>query len=287
MSQELCEEGGGSPGIHCGPECAWIFDRILIFPLIKGGTRVEWGLHPQFKDPPPYTFQLQVGSTGNPLADDWADVGSPVTDTFFMEDPQQRLWGMMAWTHYRVLLTTPLANYASPPQLIWGTMDRSDAQKAKALVRQTYERLVKVAGVEGYLLKRRLYGEACSCLDTMTLESRRPDCPICYGTGIVKGYFDPYPCFYVEFSGKKIRSHVSDTGTTNDGPVVAGRMINTPQIHSYDVWVDRGSDQRWFIHRIESETEIRGIPIILHPVEMRMAPFSHIIYSFPIPGQIP
>jgi hypothetical protein len=137
------------------------------------------------------------------------------------------------------------------------------------------------------LLKRRLYGTACECVDSMTGETRIPDCPICYGTGIVGGYFAPYPCFYVEFSRKKIRSHVSDIGTTNDGPVVAGRMLNTPQIHSYDVWVDRGSDQRWIIHKIESEIEIRGIPIILHPVEMRMAPFSHIIYSFPILGQIP
>jgi hypothetical protein len=231
---------------------------------------------------------LQVGSTGNPLADDWVDVGLPVTDTYFMEDPEQRLFGMAAWTHYRVQLTSGLGIYASPPQLIWGTMDKRDLQTAKGLMRQVDLRMRQKAGTEGYLLKRRLYGTPCVCSDPMTDETRVPSCPICYGTGIEGGYFAPFPCFYVEFTDSKaFRSHVSEQGTQNDGPVCAGRMLNTPQIHGYDVWVDRGSDQRWFIHRIKAETEIRGIPIILHPVELRMAPFSHIIYSFPIIGQIP
>lgn len=271
--------------IQCGPTCEWVFSRVRVFPLVRGNTQVEWEVHPQFNDPGPYTFQVQVGQTGNPYADDWEDVGVPVVDTYMTSDAQQRAFGMMSWTHYRVIMTTSVGSYASRPEKVLGDFNHVDWTRIRALTRQLDLRMRNKAGVEGYLLKRKIYGERCSCVDLGTDEPRIPNCPLCYATGITGGYYDPYPCFQVEFPKRATRSHVSDTGTTNDGPVIQGRMINNPMLHSYDVWVDRSSDQRWIIHNIESEVEVRGVPIILYPVQMRLAPFTHIIYSFPIAGQ--
>lgn len=270
----------------CGPDCSWVFGELAVMPLIRGGTRVSWALHPQFKDAAPYTFQLQFGRTGNPLADDWEDVGPAVTDTYYADDASQRLFGMQPRCFYRVKLTTSFAEYVSRPANIWTTFDFADTQRVRNLLSQASRRLQFKGGNEGYLLKRRVFGEACPvCVDRMTDETRVPSCEICYGTGVTGGYFEPYPCSYVEFTLKSTREHVSDMGTLNDGPVSSCRMLNQPFVNSYDVWVDRDADTRWFIHSIKSEVEVRSIPILLFPVEFRMAPFSHIIYQFPIDGQ--
>lgn len=269
----------------CQENCDWIFSDLIVKPLVRGGTRVEWMLHPQFSDPPPYTFELQFGRTENPNADDWESITDPLVDVFYADDETQRLWGMSMLAFYRLKLSTVVGTYYSKPQSAYGHMAKADALKTKNILWQTEKRLKAGAGTEGYLLKRRLYGATCTCVDRQTGECRDAECPTCYGTGIVGGYFDPYPCFYVEFTKKSFRSHVSDTGTQHDGVVENCRMINMPTVHSYDVWVDRGSDSRWIIHNVVSEVEIRGVPITLFPVQLRLAPYSHVIYRLPILGQ--
>jgi hypothetical protein len=274
VQTDLCRD------IVCGANCEWIFARVMTSPGITGGTRIEWTIHPQFDGEAPYTYQVQVGRTGNPLADDWVDIGGEISDTYYM-DLIQRVYGKFNWTHYRVILTTADGyRYASKPQPTHGRLTKSDWLRAREIKRLELLRLQKEAGAVGYLLKRRLFGESCSCLDELTGEIRNPQCGSCYGTGFVGGYFDPYPCFYVEMGLNQHRTHSDDSrGTVNDLPVILGRMINDPQIFSYDVFVEADTDLRWCLHRIKSVVEIRGLPLILQ-VEMRQLPFSDPAYLF-------
>jgi len=235
----------------------------------------------------PYTFQLQMGRTGNPDADDWCDVGLPVTDTYFAVDDTQRVYSKFPWTHYRVLMTTSEATYASKPIKAYNNMSKRDWLRAREITRLETTMFRKESGTEGYLLKRRHFGTACDCVDSMTGEPRKHNCPNCYGTGILNGYYDPYPCFYVDADLQKFRNEITDgRGTTQDGPRVFGRMLNDPQLFSYDVWVDRYSDHRWMLHRIVGLVEIGGVPVVVK-AEMRLLPFSHPVYDIPIAGQIP
>src|ERR1700761_6733459 len=101
----------------CPPDSyCWVFDRVRVFCLIKGATRVEWTLHPDFTDPGPYTFTLQTGTA--PVADNsaWVNVGLPVVNTYYAIDDQQRVFGKTNWTHYHVKLITPLGTYYSQPK---------------------------------------------------------------------------------------------------------------------------------------------------------------------------
>jgi hypothetical protein len=274
--------------ITCGPVCEWIFERIQVWPLIAGGTRVEWTLHPRFADPQPHTFQLQVGRTGV-HGSEWCDVGLPVANGFFAVDDTKRIYGKDQWTHYRVVLTTPQGSYASKPQHALGNLDKRDWLRAREISRLESLRLRKEAGQDGFLLKRRLFGEACTCLDSQTQEIRNPQCTVCYGTGFLNGYYPAVPCFYVELSTRSIRNHLdtgSGKGTINSLPKVVGRMLNVPQVFSYDVWVDRDTDFRWIIHTVANKVEIRGVPIVLS-AEMRLAPYSHAVYQVEIEDQIP
>jgi hypothetical protein len=276
--------------LHCGPTCEWIFDRIRVYPQIDGGTRVEWTIHPQFSDPSPYIFQLQVGRTSNPSADDWENVGSSVVDTYFAVDSSRRIYGKFQWTHYRVILITSTASYASKPQHAYGNLKKRDWLRSREIARLEQKRLRKEAGQEGYLLKRKLFGTVCAeCTDTITGEVRNAQCVTCLGTGLVGGYYAPVECFYAELSPHGTRSELDAQarGTINDLPRVHARMLNVPQVFSYDIWVDKDSDFRWIIHSIQNAVEIRGVPIVLHPVELRLAPYSHPVYSIDISGQVP
>lgn len=273
---------------RCESECSWVFDRVFVWPQISAGsTRVEWTLHPNFADEGSYTFQLQVGKTGLDDATDWTDVGAPVVDTYFALDTAQRVYGKFQWTHYRVKLTSSAGVYYSTPQLALGNLGFADWNRARELLRLEKLRLVKEAGQEGYLLKRKLFGTTCTCIDTVTKEVKNPQHSDCYGTGIVGGYYEPYSCFYVEQSTKVNRSHIDPMkGTANDRTTVAGRMLNVPQVFSYDVWVDRDSDLRWAIHNIQSLVEVRGVPLVVS-CEMRLLPFTDPVYQFDISGQVP
>lgn len=269
--------------VTCPPECSWIFSRLRIFPTPDGETQVQWSLHPNFTAPGPYDFKLQWGSTGNPAATDWVDVTGWLPDTYVALDSRPRMHGRFQFGHYRVLVQTSAQIYASAPQSVLDTLSPGDWTIARNLLSQEYNRLTRMrAGADGYLLKRRHSGTLCSCVDPQTRECRNPQHLDCYGTGILGGYYAAISCFFVEARPTAIRSHQRDTGTTNEGPTMAARMINVPQVFSYDVWVNKNNGTRWAIHTVKVAAEVRGVALILDPVEMRLLPFSNVVYNFPV-----
>lgn len=268
----------------CVPTCSWVFERVRVWHVVTGGTRVEWLMHIQFTDPAPHSFQLQAGRTGLPTADDWEDVGLPVTNANYAIDDTQRLYGKTPWTHYRIKLTTGLGVYYSKPEPAQGSLSRQDWLKWKNGIRQwTFQLKHGPGGQEGYLIKRRLYGERCDCLDVRTLEVLKPQHETCYGTGFVTGYFEPQPCTFAELGLRLTREKLDgQRGTTND-LVVPARMLAMPQLLDKDVWVDKDTDVRYFISDIQHLAEVRGVPISVS-VALKPAPLSHVIYQFPVAG---
>lgn len=274
----------------CRPGCEAVFARVWVFSQIVGGTRVEWQLKPTFRDPGPHSFQLQVGRTANQNADDWRNVGLPAHDNYFAIDPEQRVWGKTQWTHYRVVLRTPVATYVSAPQPAWGALNFRDWRLCQDILRQERLRFRTQAGQQGYLLKRRLYGEPdTGCLDFQTGDVSKPQCPVCYGTGFVGGYFPPLECVWAQLDTRASHDELdagAGRGTINDALRVKARMLAIPQVEENDFWVDADSDLRWYVHSVENIVEVRGVPLVC-TVELRLAPYSEVIYKFPIPNQVP
>ena len=115
----------------CAPAACSVFDRVVVSCLVRSGTVVMWELVPEFFDQGPLTFVLQVGKTANPDADDWEDVGLPVENQYFAVDDEQRVWGKMNWTFYRVKLETSLGTYYSLPVNGLGTLSKRDWRIAR------------------------------------------------------------------------------------------------------------------------------------------------------------
>ena len=263
-----------------------VFDRVHVSYLIRGNTRVFWQLLPTFRDPLPWVFQLQVGRTGDP-AGEWVDVGEPQENAFYAIDPLQRVYGKTQWSHYRVLLSTPISDYQSLPTGTIGILNRHDWRIAREIVRK--ERLRhRLATHNGYLLKRRFSGERCThCVDLQTDEVRDPDCVYCWGTGYQCGYYYPMSCVWADLTPRTVYKEVDDQGArgTIADVVVQGRMLQIPLMETYDVWVDAATDDRYFVHEIKNVAELRGVPLVAD-VELRLAAFSDLVYSIPIPDEL-
>jgi hypothetical protein len=273
----------------CVNECAWIFDRLQVFPRINGGSRIEWTLHPGFADPLPYDVMLQVGSTGLDNATDWTGVGFSARNTFYLVDDVQRVYGHTQWTHYRVRLETPVGVYYSDPISCWGNLDNRHWRLMREVTRKELLLLRKESGQEGYLLKRRISGTPCAaCISYMTDEVTNAQCPECYGTGFEGGYYAPLGCVYANLtpSGRHEQLDRQQTRGSVNETVATARMLAAPQLSANDVWVDRDTDFRWNIHQVQNVVEMRGVPVVVQ-AGLRLCPFSDPVYKFPISGQLP
>ena len=273
------------PTNACDPSCGSVFDRVVVSRLIRGGTRVMWELLDSFLDPLPHTFSLEVGKTANNQADDWAQVGLSVTNVFVAVDGEQRVFGKTNRTHYRIKLQTSAGTYYSDPVGAMGTLQAREWRIAREVIRK--ERLrSEYAAQDGYLLKKRISGVRCeTCLDHMTQEVRNPDCPDCLGTGFKCGYYYPMACVWADMSPKAHHVQLDGSRGTVDDVVVTSRMLMSPLMGEEDVWVNKLTDDRYYIHKVQHTAEIRGVPLVGN-VEMRPAPFTDIVYDIEIPEQI-
>lgn len=269
----------------CLPPCQGrVFERLSVSYLLRGGTLVSWELTDTFRDPAPLSFQLEVGGTANQDSDDWETIGLPVVDGLYAVDDQQRVYGKTNWTHYRVRLTAPSGEYLSPAIGLLGILDHRDWRLAQEIYRKE-ELRSRSATQQGYLLKRRITGTACECVDPQLGESRNPECPLCYGTGIRCGYMLPLPCVWADFSPRTHRTAIDagGRGTTNN-VVTRCRMSLLVPVFQNDVWCSRRTDDRYYIHNVQHIAEHRGVPLV-GQVEMRLAPVSDPIYNVVIPDQ--
>lgn len=260
-----------------------VFDRIRVSHIVTGNSLVTWDFNQNMTDAGPYTYQLYVGHTGLMSADDWSPVGLPVADIWYLRDDRKRLWGMKNWTHYIVAVTSAAGVRYSKPESAQNGWSFEEWRRANEMARKETLAFRMGSANSGYLLKRRTCGEFCDCLDFQTQEVRNPSCPQCFGTGYTGGYHPAVGCVYALFSLNARNPDQNDKGTTDD-VVVTARMLNDPQLYEYDVWVDRETDDRYFMREFKSVAEIRGRAIVLN-VQLRLIPFGHVIYSLPIPTQ--
>lgn len=272
----------------CPDDCdRVVFDRVHVSYLIRGGTTVMWDLVRDFAGPQPWTFQLQVGRTGDHDSGEWVDVGLPQENAFYAVDGEQRVYGKTQWSHYRVVLTDGQQNvYYSEPTNLMGILSTRDWRLAREILRKEKLRN-RLATIEGYLLKRRFSGAKCTtCVDLQTDEVRDPNCHECYGTGYQCGYYYPMPCIWADLSPRTSHKdiNIAAQGTVKN-VIVKGRMSMVPLLETYDVWVNAKTDDRYIIHSIEDVAEWRGVPL-LASVEMRPAHFGDVIYDLPIPDQL-
>lgn len=266
------------------------FGRVYVDYYHAGTSTITWELEPRFYAPSPLSFQVQEAES-DVDAGNWVAVGAPVIGTTVVQVPDATLRlpaGKESNVFYRVQLTDGAGTvYYSDPASIFGHLPIHLWRFVQEIVRkETLRASQLLVSNEGFLLKAKRSGTPCTaCTDPNgTDEQTDSECPTCFGQRFVGGYYTAQASFFSDNAplGHYAHHDLQGRGQVDDDEVTQGRVLAFPYLSTYDIFVDKTSDIRFFIHRVKTLAHLRMVPIV-QQVELRQIPFSHIVYKFPAP----
>lgn len=264
--------------------------RLIVYNIEPGVTHVTWDMHPKMNDPGDYEYQLQVNRLPNPDDPEWKDVGNSVTNAIAIEDrlddPDTRCHGFQLDKYYRIKLTTCNGDhvYFSPIEGCFGQLHRYEWKLVQEITRKEKLRHNNVS-IPCVLLKVRTSGEKCpNCTNGVSGISNNSECPFCYGTGYLGGYYAPFNFNMVEISPTQLmEKHESDNVTTlnlSDNRY-EGRALGVPEILLDDIIVDLSTSQRFRVQGSQVISQLRRVPIA-RKLDLVLLPWSNPAYKIPI-----
>ncbi len=251
--------------------------------VTKNAVLVAWVLNPAWVPtvPGPFQFKLQRGRSPND--DKWADI-STTTNQPWLYDYYPVLSQHDRSTFYRVILTDGTGkewvSQAVEMDVTWG---HNDWRLMREIIRKEMLVQRKKAGTKGWLLKRRTWGDPCPvCVDPNTQAIKNSHCLICYGTGIVGGYYDPMDYWVTMNPTQRLKKIQGDEGLIT-AVMETVRGLAWPAPEANDIWVMAGSNRRY---RIDGDIVVaarhRGVDVILD-LHLEELPLSNMVYEVPTP----
>ena len=259
-----------------------VFDKVQADYLVSNGTRVSWELQPSYVvSGTPYFSLLANVDTGND--EKWVTVAGPTANVFSFIDTTSKVYGKDKSVVYQVQLTDDSGTYTSEVATTLGSLSVHQWNLARAIGRRLdlQVRRMTMITYPGYLLKRKLYGTACTCIDTFTGQPMDTDHAPCQGTGIVNGYWAAVEHTRYNQTGQKRQTHVDGDLATTDPQVVQAVFYGLPSMNPRDVWVDANSNRRYVIREVTAKAEMNQVPLLVD-VTMKLAPATDIIYSISV-----
>ena len=260
--------------------------RVDVWHMARGGTEILWGLSQNYFPTGPLHFYVDFGRSGT---DEWIALNSePIIDDCSFVDPCPRTWEMLSDGYYRIRMLQPSVPgcpvIISQPTLGSGRLNKRDWLRAREIIRKEHLQ-GKFDDTFGFLLKRKKFGVKCpNCLDYDTREVVDSNCEICYGVGIVGGYY-PGVEYSVELDAKwtrRINAGQPPQGT-NSNIVKTARVVMYPVIDTKDIWVRSDNDERYVIDKYEVVASYRGLALVAIAT-LKLAPATDIVYSVPVEG---
>lgn len=245
-----------------------------------GHTIIEWRLNKDYRfEGTSLVFYIEYAYA----VDGWTRLNpdEPVVNECIYVDTNQYRCAVSNDVYYRVVAYDGIREYNSRPISTLGVLTERDWLIVRDVVRKEYLRLKKYVGTFGYLLKRREHGIPCHvCLEYDVEEVVDSRCPVCYGTGIIGGYYNALP-YWVDQSGTTTRKDVKQPLGMVDNKVRVTRTVAYPRLDTYDMWVDGDKNKRYKFREVSSEVELKGTPIV-YISKMHEIPAANIEYEVPL-----
>jgi hypothetical protein len=267
--------------------------KLSVQPSIANATVISWTVSPLLMVPPTALYQLQFSRHGHNYDDSWEPVTDKVPNTFMDVDDSVRDVGQLKHAFYRVVITVPdpqdpfinLNTWISKPANALGAnygLKPAQLRMRQEIIRRELRRYRDPANPaqKGYLIRLKRHGpiqEGSVDPDTGQVINDTEQ-----GYGTKYGYYDAYPCFYVDIGNYETDiKTATDIGISVEGPFAKLRFLNIPQVDSHDIWVDAESDERWWIGKVTTLTKVGSEPLICSAVAGRIS-FDDAIYKIPV-----
>ena len=237
---------------------------------------IHWTMKHTFRPAGSTDFYIEKARSGG----EWEEVAGPITDECTYIDVDRWNYNKDMNTFYRIRYDKGTLDweYSIPVRAI-GNWTRKEYALARELARKellSYERL----GLPGVLLKRREWGEVCSCCDYDTDEPVDGQCTLCFGTGITGGYFAPITLTVNPLQ----RSHLmqrTDQALQDDTKRLVRCVAYPTLIKENDLWLDSHNGTRWVVRGVKDATELKGVPVI-YELSLNRLPMTDVIYNEPV-----
>lgn len=242
---------------------------------------ITWAMSQDFDAPGPWVFLVQRALS--PSSDEWEDVAQTI-DQPWAYDPYPLSNHLSMSYYYRIKLTDgDGATYTSQSQTSASYWNRYDWTLAKEIVRKESLILQKKAGIKGWLLKRRTWGDQCPvCTNTVTGQIENSHCSTCYSTGYVGGYYAPLDYWLIMNADQRLTKLDSNVGLKSD-VLATCRGLAYPTLDANDVWVSSPTNTRYIVMPdIQAVAKHRGVDLIVN-FRLSELPTTHIIYDYPTP----
>lgn len=257
------------------------FEKITVFLGVLGGAEVSWNLKKDLPFATPWKFKVEQA---NEISAKWTPIAE-VENNVVIIDSKRYKYDILASSYYRVgLVAGDSKVYYSTPTSVGTRLDRRDYTLAKEICRRANQRLRIKSGKKGWLLKRKFWGATCTnCGNEVTKQATNSQCTSCYGTGILGGYYSPFP-YSLELQGIGQIADYSEAGSKTNKVKTSARSISFPRIHYKDIWVDYDSGRRYAIQEsLNIEAFKRDMPLVisfeLHPIET-----TSVVYNIEVPS---
>jgi hypothetical protein len=228
----------------------------------------------------PLNFFVDWARSGGP----WTclNTSNPVINNCVYIDPIKRNFNMEKNLYYHIRVTVEGNEFTSLPCQAIGTLDKESYLAAKEICRMNYLGLKRRGGIQGFLLKRKEWGPVCTkCTDFDIEEVVNGSCSICYGTGIVGGYY-PGLEYWVNPKPISRNRQIDPSGKGEVNPQMKQVYgVAYPWIDSGDIWVDAHSNERFVIRQIQHMAEMGNKPILI-TLPMQRLPETSIAMKIPV-----
>jgi hypothetical protein len=181
---------------------------------------------------------------------------------------------------YKLTCVTPSGQTLEAPVIEAGA-DGPSRRMSQVLrkLRRNFRITTRYNGTPLALLKRRQWGVRCgTCVDGRTRELVRANCRVCWGTGIVDGYWDPI--LVRGRRGVSVNTTTVSPSQTSDTNDESFWVQEFPLLERDDVLVSLSDQERFRVDRqISTQIQLNTVHQELSCQELRR---DHIVYQLRI-----
>jgi hypothetical protein len=262
------------------------FTQIRVNHRFRGNTAVYWSLSKLFQPSGDVEFGLEWARTP---AGEWMKADQAVLfDSGVALDPEQRLFGATLDLFYRVRATTEDGIYYSPAAQVGAHLDGRGWLQVQELIRLAELNYANNTDVSpGCLIKRRVWGKRCRrCTDNISGQTVRSECRVCFGTGVVGGYYRPTPCAMILQPRKRKYEWADDAHGSHHASQRAGSCLAYPiPVDERDLWYSARTGEIYIIAGVSDDIEDSlklGDFVIEQKFPLEMTAAGSLLYELPL-----
>ena len=245
-----------------------------IAPYSRKSTVIQWEVSTKYRASGALTFKIEL--SGNPLGP-WELLAENLVDKLVYEDTNFKTDGGLKDRYYRVSFQD--GSEVSDPKSIFGYMPKQQYLIARKIFNDEMVLLKKGNGIPISVIKRKHWGDRCTCVDPITKQVMDPNCQICHGTKIVQGYYDSINTW------GKLNPAAMGTDYGTHGPIQEIEnsqfmLLSFPLVYKDDILVEIDINRRWTVVSSQS-TELRRNAVHQEVLVSRL-PVYHSAYDLEV-----